>query len=379
VSGFHPAASARRFVSVASWLRFLPFVFLLAGTACHRKPARPSAHQITQEMVANVEKTGGRGIQVNIGSEPVPTVPEEHAPNSIDVITIRLSDIRSRRAVEQALDDVARKYGMVRTPEVMASGMVRWKYERDGIVTQVIRIVPPSASAPPRAAASSPPTGNMPRMAIIIDDLGYDRSADDAVLSLPHPLTVSVIPHLPLSREIAEEAHQRGYQVLLHMPMQPDSTTVQQEAIELRPGMSGSEVQQTLTGMLDTVPFAAGVNNHEGSRATSDPQLMGELMPMLRTRKLFFIDSRTSAQTVAYETAEHDGVRATFRKVFLDDVPTHEAVLAQLSQAEKDAHRDGWAIAIGHPHPETVAALRQALLRMHDEGVTLVFASDLAH
>ena len=330
-------------------------------------------------MAASVEKAGGRGVQVTLGSEPLPTVPEEHAPSSVEVITVRLLDTSARVPVDQALDDVARQYGMVRTPEVTAGGVVRWKYERGGITTQVIRIVLPSATAPPRAAVSSPPTENSPRLAIIIDDLGYDRGADDAVLSLPRPLTVTVIPHLPLSREIAEEAHQRGYQVLLHMPMQPDSSTVQQERIELRPGMSGADVQQTLAGMLETVPFAAGVNNHEGSRATADPQLMGELMPILRERRLFFIDSRTSAQTVAYQTAEQDGVRATFRKVFLDDVPTREAVLTQLSQAEKDARRDGWAVAIGHPHPETVAALRQALPRMHDEGVTLVFASDLAH
>lgn len=371
--------SARRSVAKASWPLFLLFVFLLAGTACNRKPAGPDSHHITQEMVATVEKAGGRGVQVTLSSESLPTIPEEHAPSSIEVITIKLADIPSRTAVDQALDDVARQYGMVRTPEVTAAGVVRWRYERAGVPTQVIRILLPSATPPPRAVVSIPPAANGPRLAIIIDDLGYDRSADNAVLSLPHPLTVTVIPHLPLSREIAEEAHQRGFQVLLHMPMQPDSSTVQQEAIELRPGMSGPDVQQALSGMLDTVPFAAGVNNHEGSRATSDPQLMAELMPILRARRLFFIDSRTSAQTVAYKTAEQDGVPASFRKVFLDDVPTREAVLAQLSQAQKDAHRDGWAIAIGHPHPETVAALREALPRMHAQGVSLVFASDLAH
>jgi polysaccharide deacetylase 2 family uncharacterized protein YibQ len=380
VPGFHPAASTRRSFSVTAWLRCLPFVFLLAGPACHRKAAVPDARRITEEMVASARKAAVRGVQVTLSSEPLPTIPEEHAPNSVDVITIRLPDIRPRTTVEQALDDVARRYGMVRTPEFTTEGMVRWTYERGGIATQVIRIELPVATNPlPRAVVISPTTEKTPQLAIIIDDLGYDRSADDAVLSLPHPLTVSVIPHLPLSRETAEQAHQRGYQVLLHMPMQPDSTTVQQEAIELRPGMNGSEVQQALSGMLETVPFAAGVNNHEGSRATSDRQLMGELMPMLRERKLFFIDSRTSAQTVAYQMAEQDDVLASYRKVFLDDTPTRKAVLMQLSQAEKDARHDGWAIAIGHPHPETVGALRDALPQIRSKGLTLVFASDLAH
>ena len=102
-------------------------------------------------------------------------------------------------------------------------------------------------------------------------------------------------------------------------------------------------------------------------------------MPALREKNLFFIDSRTSAQTVAYQIAQQDGVRSSYRKVFLDDTPTLEAVVAQIQLAERDAHRDGWAIAIGHPHPATIAALRQELPFMQAQGIRLVFASDLVH
>ncbi len=131
--------------------------------------------------------------------------------------------------------------------------------------------------------------------------------------------------------------------------------------------------------MLDTVPHAAGVNNHQGSRATADPALMAALMPALRDRGLFFIDSRTTAATVAYAAAERSGVRAASRKVFLDDTPTREAVLAQLDLAARDAIRDGSAIAIGHPHAETIAALAESLPRLEARGIRLVFASQLAH
>jgi uncharacterized protein len=152
---------------------------------------------------------------------------------------------------------------------------------------------------------------------------------------------------------------------------------VAQEPVELRVGMTAEQVNWTLAGMLDTVPLAAGVNNHEGSRATADPALMQELMLALRQHNLFFIDSRTTAATVAYAIAEQDGVPAASRKVFLDDVPTKDAVLAQLDQAARDAQRDGSAIAIGHPHPATIAALAQGVPRLESRGLRLVFPSDL--
>jgi uncharacterized protein len=216
------------------------------------------------------------------------------------------------------------------------------------------------------------------RLAIILDDMGNDRAEDDAVIALPYPLTVSVLPHLPLSAEIADEAARRGDEVMLHLPMQPDSETTPHETVELRPGMPAKEVQSIFASMLETVPHASGVNNHEGSRATADPQLMDALMPALRDHGLFFIDSRTSASTVAYDTARRYGVRAASRKVFLDDSLGKRAIEEQVDLAVKDADRDGQAIAIGHPHPETIATLREMLPQLKKHGIQLVFASELA-
>jgi len=125
------------------------------------------------------------------------------------------------------------------------------------------------------------------------------------------------------------------------------------------------------------VPHAIGVNNHQGSRATADPALMAALMPALYQHGLFFIDSRTTSATVAYVAAERSGVRAASRKVFLDDTPTREAVLQQLDLAARDAQRDGSAIAIGHPHPATIAALSEGVPRLESRGVRLVFASEV--
>lgn len=218
-----------------------------------------------------------------------------------------------------------------------------------------------------------------PRLAIILDDLGNDPAEAHAVLSLPFPITVSVLPLRAYSIGTAEQAWRRGDQVMLHLPMQPLDHGAKPEAIELRVGMTARQVRSVLSRMLATVPHAVGVNNHEGSRATADPALMAELMPALRARGLFFIDSRTTAATVAYRAAERAGVRAASRKVFLDDVEARQAVLDQLELAARDAVRDGSAIAIGHPHPQTLAALAEGLPRLERRGIHLVFASRLVH
>src|SRR6202795_3207824 len=215
----------------------------------------------------------------------------------------------------QALDEIARRHQLA-IGQSASGGVVRFVYMFNRHRTHTIHVVLPLVA---RSRPAAKPGAANARLAIILDDLGYDRSAADTLLALPFPLTVSVLPHLPLSTEVAEEAFRRGDQVLLHMPMESEADGAKPEEIELRVGMNAQQVEGELTGMLETVPHAVGVNNHQGSRATSDPALMAELMPALRQRGLFFIDSRTAASTVAYDTAERSGVRAASRKVFLDD------------------------------------------------------------
>lgn len=215
------------------------------------------------------------------------------------------------------------------------------------------------------------------RLAIIIDDVGADPTAVDSIFALSYPLTLSVLPGHPRSTEIAEEAHQRGYQVMLHLPMESQANEAP-EAQELRTGMTTPEVSRQLEEMLQSVPHAIGVNNHQGSLATTDPRLMSELMPLLRARNLFFIDSRTTAATVAYDTAERDGVRTSFRNApFLDDVREESAIRHQLEIAIRETREKGDIIVIGHPHPETLRVLREVLPRVQSQGVELVYVSTL--
>jgi polysaccharide deacetylase 2 family uncharacterized protein YibQ len=216
-------------------------------------------------------------------------------------------------------------------------------------------------------------------LAIILDDLGNDLAAADAIFALPYPLTISVLPNRPHSIDIAEEAHRRGYEVMLHLPMESVRSS-KAESQELRPGMSEPQVYAMVNQFLQAVPDVAGVNNHQGSQSTADASLMNELMPVLRDHHLFYIDSRTTTATVAYDAARHAGVRSAFRNTpFLDDVEEVSAIRKQLQHALRAAREKGEVVVIGHPHPATLAALADVLPQAKAQGVRLVLASDLVH
>jgi polysaccharide deacetylase 2 family uncharacterized protein YibQ len=351
-------------------------VLLLAG--CGKKSlSKTELRAVTGEIVTAAQKITGRKSEIAIRPELQPTKHGVPTQLAADNVYVSLTDPLQTSALAQALTDIAHHHNLS-VAETTSSGFIRFDFTFNGIRTHTVHVVTPLAA---RAHSPSPYSQNQssanPRLAIIIDDMGYDRSAADAVLALAFPLTVSVLPHLPLSTEVAEEAQRRGDQVMLHLPMESEADGAKPEDIELRVGMNAAQVNLTLAGMLETVPYAVGVNNHQGSRATSDPALMQALMPALRQRGLFFVDSRTDVKTVAYDAAERNGVRAASRKVFLDDVASREAILKQLDLATRDARRDGFTIAIGHPRPATIAALANGVPRLEAQGIHLVFASDL--
>jgi polysaccharide deacetylase 2 family uncharacterized protein YibQ len=358
-------------------------VILLFLAGCGKKTLSKSEWRaITGEIVAAAQKINGRKSEIAIRPELHPAKHGASSALAADNIYISLSDPSQTAAFAQSLQGIARKHDLSVT-ETDSSGVIRFDYTFHGARTHTVHVVTPLAaravhpSAPARQSTSA--SNPNPRLAIIIDDLGYDHSAADAVLALGFPLTVSVLPHLPLSGELAEEAQRRGDQVMLHLPMESETDGAKPEDIELRVGMSAAQVDTTLAGMLETVPYAAGVNNHQGSRATADPALMQALMPALRQRGLFFVDSRTDAKTVAYDMAERAGVPAASRKVFLDDIASRDAILKQLDLAARDAQRDGFTIAIGHPRPATIAALAEGVPPLEARGIHLVFASELVH
>jgi uncharacterized protein len=304
----------------------------------------------------------------------------------IDYIRIALKNDSSAEAnhaavarLIQSLNAVATRNHLTQDPSIQTGDLLQFKLQRAGVPTVEIEIVTRVPAGSGQGARNSTGNAANPRLAIIIDDLGSDRAAAEAIFALGFPLTVSVLPNHEHSVEIASEAHRRGFQVMLHLPMQSVANETP-EAQELQPGMPASQVAALVDQFLKNVPDAAGVNNHQGSQATADVALMDELMPMLRDRHLFYVDSRTTAATVAYETAQDFGVRSAFRNVpFLDDVTEVAAIRKQLEVALRGAREKGEAVAIGHPHPATLQALREVLPKAQTQGVRLVPASELAH
>jgi polysaccharide deacetylase 2 family uncharacterized protein YibQ len=288
-------------------------------------------------------------------------------------IGLRGAGVRSDQ-IQQMLAGMATARGLSVSREVANTKITQMVLRSGGTITHRVEI----EQLPAVAEQSSAPA-EQARLAILMDDLGSDRSAAQAIFGLKVPLTVSVLPFHPYSQEIAREARQHGCAVMLHLPMQ-SLRNESSEQQELRPGLSPEEVRSTVEKMLDAIPGAEGVNNHQGSQATADAALMNELMRVLKDEGVFYVDSRTTAATVAFDAAKREGVRTAFRNVpFLDDVQKKDAVKRQLQLAILGAKQKGEAIAIGHPHPETLAALREMLPAAESSGVHLVLVSEMVH
>ena len=216
------------------------------------------------------------------------------------------------------------------------------------------------------------------RAAIVIDDLGQNFEVAQQFLEQPYPLTFSVLPRLPHSLETAEAAHGAGREVMLHLPMEPDpgsKIVLGDGAIKV--GMARDAVIETVKSDLAAVPYARGVNNHMGSRATTDRTLMRAVMGVLAEQRVYFVDSRTTPNTVALDVARQVGIPAFYRSVFLDNTETTAYTLDQLHELSRVVRQQGVALAIGHPYPTTIAALREFLPQLEREDIELVPASQL--
>jgi uncharacterized protein len=207
----------------------------------------------------------------------------------------------------------------------------------------------------------------------VIDDLGNDHAALERIRRWPWPVSGAVLPGLGGSEEAARALEGSGKDVLLHLPMEPKGFP----GVKPGPGVvlrsqSDEEIAATVETDLASVPGAVGVNNHMGSAATADPRVMRAVAKVLSRRGLFFVDSRTTDATVAFDAARDARVRTASRKVFLDDVQREDAIEASLAGLVEKARADGTAIGIGHPYPTTLAVLDRELPRLAARGVRLV-------
>jgi hypothetical protein len=215
-------------------------------------------------------------------------------------------------------------------------------------------------------------------VAIIIDDMGTSVQEARSLIDIGVPLTFAIIPGLPKGRAVDTLAHDNGYGIIIHMPMEPKGYPQQRlESNGLLLSQSDDEIVRRLTSYFPLVPHAAGANNHMGSRFTEDRQKMTLVMSVLKDHGMFFVDSMTSPSSVGMALAREAGVPAAARSVFLDNVQDVAAITAQLRQLAGKARRHGAAIGICHPHRATIQALAQTLPSMREEGIRFVKVATL--
>ncbi len=236
--------------------------------------------------------------------------------------------------------------------------------------------IPPPEKTP--AAVRKKPR-QLPQVAIIIDDLGYDRKIAKKFSQLQAPITFSILPYGPHRKKIARLAHDKGLDVMLHLPMEPlEYPTVNPGPGTLLTSMAPDQLIRQLEKNLDAVPDIKGVNNHMGSKMTAESSQMYQVFTILKKRGLFFIDSRTTAQTLCKPSARLFQIPFAQRDIFLDHRQDPAFIRRQLKELVRIAQQHGQAIGIGHPHTVTYDILREMLPELQKK-VQLVPASQLVH
>jgi polysaccharide deacetylase 2 family uncharacterized protein YibQ len=226
------------------------------------------------------------------------------------------------------------------------------------------------------AASGSAISAGAPLLAVIIDDLGYELKAGQRVVNLPGPVACAILPSTPSAKRLAEAARVNGKEVLLHLPLQAQKNDGTVEPGGLLLDMSRSQFAETFAADIEAVPHAVGVNSHRGSMLTRHPGHMSWLMEEISARgNLFFVDSYTTAESVALQIAQEAGIPATRRDVFLDPDRSPDTLVREFARLKKLALETGFAVGIGHPYPATLDFLEQELPGLRDDGFELISIS----
>ena len=344
-------------------LSFLLYL-ILAATACNWFHPQRQSESDRHELAARFQKRGGgRWWRPDLDQTSHPLRHGQSSGVSLQVLATPAAYPAVLSRVQQESD---KDHLDLRTSATIAGGL---------------HAANPRCYASAGSAFCKSICGKCPRLlraAIVIDDMGNDLEAAHKLLALDYPLTFSVLPYLRYTQTTAEEAHRSGHEVMLHLPMEPEPgahASPGEGAILV--GMNAAEVHRVVQNDLASVPYVAGVNNHMGSRATKDAALMADVMKTLADHRLYFIDSRTTAASMALDAARRQGLPAFYRAVFLDDTETVPYTLGQLREFRHAVEQEGVALAIGHPHATTIAALAKFLPELERADIELVAPSQI--
>ena len=237
---------------------------------------------------------------------------------------------------------------------------------------------PPAGKGWRKAAIPAPPVHGRALIVVIIDDMGVDMKQSARMMELKGPLTLSFLPYAHKLDAQIDKARATGHELMVHLPMEPLNASVDPGPDALLTSLPAAELERRIEANLTRFSGYVAINNHMGSKFTAQEKGMDLVMAALHRRGLFFIDSMTSSQSVGMAAASRAGVPALARDVFLDNVASVAAIETQLEKTEILARRKGAAIAIGHPRPDTVAALAAWLPTLEGKGLTLIPVSALA-
>ena len=245
-----------------------------------------------------------------------------------------------------------------------------------------VEVAPPEiVTVPPAEAPPEMPVPSIvapkPKLAIVIDDMGPDMKKLRDIIAVGEPISIAVMPDTRFSKEVSNEAGSKGLDVLVHMPMEPKDPAGHDPGVAaLLVEMTPEEIAIRVEAGLKAVPGAIGLNNHMGSRFTEDEVKMRAVLKLMKQKGLIFLDSRTTSATVGGRLARELKVKSAERNIFLDNKREVAYIKGQLMKAARIARKRGKAVAIGHPYPETIEALKEALPGL--QGVEIVRVSEVA-
>jgi len=290
--------------------------------------------------------------------------------------------IKDYKSLERRLDKELFKKGAAvekkkSTKEGSPSYSWRIMGQQEESFSLVFALLEPPAEEKKEEAAPPSPPGN--RVAIIIDDMGDSLEVLQEICDLGQPITISILPHSQYAEETARIAHENGLEVMLHLPGESlnheegnNSTTGL-----IKSDMGEEDVRSLLEESLSRVPYIKGVNNHMGSKITQEEPVMRPILDLLKSRDLYFLDSRTTAESIGFDLARKMGLRTAYRNVFLDTTVGVDYSKRKIIDLFRFSQKTGKAIGIGHPFPETLQALRENIHLLKKYKVTPVFVSEI--
>jgi len=216
-----------------------------------------------------------------------------------------------------------------------------------------------------------------PKVAFIIDDLGYETEVAIKMMELEFPMALSILPFLQYSEFIAEEGRKNNQEIMLHLPMESSNSSANPGPGAIKSYMTEEEIRQAVRDCILNFPYIIGTNNHMGSKITEDREIMEIILEEIREYNLFFIDSITTKDSIAYEVAQEMEIKSAVRSVFLDNENDMEYIKGQMLEVQETALREGEVIAIGHSRINTFYVLKRMVPELIKAGIEIVPVSEL--